>query len=473
MPETDEIAYLELVEVAELIRTRQLTSTEVTEAILARIERYDPVLKSYATVMADSALNSARQADEEIARGRYRGPLHGVPVAVKDLANTHDAPTAGGGTLLRNFIPEADATVVARLRAAGAVLTGKLRMTEGAYTEHHPDLDAPVNPWNAEAWTGSSSSGSGVATSAGLCFASLGSDTGGSIRLPSSMCGVTGVKPTWGRVSRHGILELAASLDHVGPMTRSAADAAAVLAVIAGIDVNDPTSSVEPVPDYANLLKLQRSPRVGVDRELLGTFDAATRAALLEVEAVMRDAGWHIIEVKTPSFQRMGEIFEPLCAVETAVAHEPFFDAHSPAYGPALAHLIRQGRLMPASDLHKLQEERRAFTGRMHVLFQSIDLLLVPGMGLPAPTKDMLGVWATNPEVLAKMIVPTAPFDLCGFPTITLPGGMSDIGTPFGFQLAGSPFSESLLFAAADAFQQLTVHHRQHPRLVAPELTLA
>jgi amidase len=189
----EDVAHLELTEVAELIRARQVTSVEITETLLRRIETHDPALLSYATVMSDVALTAARRADDELAHGRYRGPLHGVPVAVKDLCFTTDAPTAGGGTIHAEFVPSYDATVVTRLRAAGAVLTGKLRMTEGAYTSHHPDLPVPVNPWDAGTWSGASSSGSGVATAAGLCYGSLGSDTGGSIRLPSSMNGV----PRW------------------------------------------------------------------------------------------------------------------------------------------------------------------------------------------------------------------------------------------------------------------------------------
>ena len=226
---TSDLHYLELTELARRIHAREISPVEATTAQLARIEKLDGQLKSYAYVMAEAALVQARAAEAEIMRGEIRGPLHGVPIAVKDLCWTRGVPTAAGMTIYRDFRPTEDATVVRKLYAAGAIILGKLQLTEGAWAEHHPQIPAPVNPWNAAHWSGASSSGSGVATAAGLCYASLGSDTGGSIRFPSAANGVTGVKPTWGRVSRYGVFELAATLDHIGPMARSAADCGAML----------------------------------------------------------------------------------------------------------------------------------------------------------------------------------------------------------------------------------------------------
>src|SRR5438105_3237631 len=228
-----DLHYLSLDEAARRLKGRQLSSVELTKAILDRIEKLDPKLKSYATLTPERALADAARLDGETAAGTSRGPLHGVPIAVKDLCNTAGVATAAGMAIHRNHVPAKDATVVARLKRAGAVILGKLQMTEGAYGLHHPTIQPPLNPWNAAYWTGVSSSGSGVATAAGLCFASLGSDTGGSIRFPSTMNGLTGLKPTWGRVSRAGVFALAESLDHIGPMTRSALDCAIVLGVIA------------------------------------------------------------------------------------------------------------------------------------------------------------------------------------------------------------------------------------------------
>src|SRR6266581_1966926 len=239
---------------AASIQSRQVSPVEVTRALLERITQLDGRYKSYATVMADQALEAAKVAEQEIRAGTYRGPLHGVPVAVKDLCFTKGVRTMGGTRVLADQVPTFDATVVARLHAAGAILLGKLNLTEGAMGGYHPDFAIPANPWHAERYAGASSSGSGVATAAGLCFGSLGSDTGGSIRFPAAACGIVGLKPTWGRVSRHGVFPLAPSLDHVGPMARTVADTAATLQVIAGFDPRDPTSRREPVPDYGPAL---------------------------------------------------------------------------------------------------------------------------------------------------------------------------------------------------------------------------
>jgi amidase len=240
---------------------------EATAAQLARIEKSDGVLKSYAHMMAEAALIQARAAEAEIMRGEIRGPLHGVPIAVKDLCWTQGVPTAAGMTIYSDFRPTEDATVVRKLHAAGAITLGKLQLTEGAYADHHPKIAPPVNPWNAAYWSGASSSGSGVATAAGLCYGSLGSDTGGSIRFPSAANGITGLKPTWGRVSRNGVFELAATLDHIGPMARSAADCGVMLGVIAGSDRNDPTAVQDPVPNYlAGMTRGLHGLRIGIDK---------------------------------------------------------------------------------------------------------------------------------------------------------------------------------------------------------------
>ena len=276
----DDLHYLSLDEVARRLRARKLSSVEATQAMLDRIGKLDPRLKSYATLTPERALADAKRLDAETAAGKSHGPLHGVPIAIKDLCDTEGVPTAAGMAIRRGHVPAKDATVVTRLKQAGAVILGKLQMTEGAYGVHHPSVDPPVNPFNAAYWTGVSSSGSGVATAAGLCFASLGSDTGGSIRFPSTMNGLSGLKPTWGRVSRAGVFPLAESLDHVGPMCRSALDAAIVLGIIAGADPDDPTAAPQPVPDYAAAAGAGvKGKRVGVPKNLIGAdADCTTRA---------------------------------------------------------------------------------------------------------------------------------------------------------------------------------------------------
>lgn len=463
----DELPLLELTAVAELLRTREVTSTEVTDTLLRRIEVHDPTLNSFVTLMADVAVASAHRADDEIARGGYRGPLHGIPIAVKDLCYTIDAPTGGGGTINAAFMAPYDATVVSRLRAAGAVLLGKLRQTEGAFTTHHPDHPVPVNPWDAQTWAGVSSSGSGVATAAGLCYGSLGTDTGGSIRLPTSMNGLTGLKPTWGRVSRHGIVDLAASLDHVGPMTRSARDAAAMLQVIAGPDHHDPTASLAPVPDYMMGLTAVDTPRVGLDRRLLSTFDDLTRKMLSEVVVVLEGLGWTIIDVEIPDIETIANDFAPLCAVEAAVAHSETYPSRKSEYGPDLANLLELGLSMSAADLQRILQRRRRFTGQIRRLFQDVELLLLPGIGMASPNLETMATLGSNSELLAALLVPTAPFDICGVPTVTLPGGFTDRGTPLAFQFVGPEFSEQRILRAAHAYQSVTDFHAKHPELVS------
>lgn len=464
MTDHNDLALAELTEVAELIRSRQVTSVELTEAMLDRIDKLDPKLQSFAYVSKESALASASAADAEISAGRYRGPLHGVPVAVKDLCFTTDAPTASGGIITTDFVAEEDATVVSRLRGAGAPLLGKLRMTEGAFTSHHPDLPTPVNPWDEDTWSGVSSSGSGVAPAAGLTFGAIGTDTGGSIRLPSAANGVTGLKPTWGRVSRFGTTALAASMDHVGPMARSAKDCAAMLQVIAGPDTKDPTAAMVPVPDYLSPgLPLQ--PRLGVDPRLNETFDEPTRAMLDDVVDTVRSLGWAVVEVDSPDLPTVAHDWGALCAVETAFEHLGSYPENASQYGPALRDLIESGRAMSALDYNGLMERRRAFTGSMRRLFQTVDLFLLPGTGHASPTVARLEQLGADEALLAALLVPTAPLDITGMPSITMPGGFTDRNTPLGFQFAGDLFSEHLVLQAGMAYQAVTDFHRRHPDL--------
>ncbi len=272
----DDLAFESLAGLGQALRERRISPVEITRAMLARIDELDPGLHAYRTVMPDTALAEAERAEQEIAGGDYRGPMHGVPYAAKDLCFTLDAPTAFGSVAYGDWMAPHESTVTARLRQAGAVLLGKLHMTEGAVATHHPDIPQPVNPWGGERWTGVSSSGSGVATAAGLCFGSIGSDTGGSIRFPSAACGLTGMKPTWGRVSRYGVVPLSPSFDHIGPIARSAEDAAIMLQVMAGHDANDPTSLRAPVPDYLGALaEIPRGLRIGVDDAALAGIQGA------------------------------------------------------------------------------------------------------------------------------------------------------------------------------------------------------
>ncbi len=458
------IHYKSIIEISGLIRRGEITSATITEAMLSRIAKLDGKFHSYALVLAERAMAQAKRCDEEIAKGIWRGPMHGVPIGLKDLCYTTFAPTAGGTTINAKFVPSFNATIVDRLELAGAVTLGKLKMTEGAYTSHHPDIQAPLNPWGTDYWVGSSSSGSGVATSAGLCFGSIGSDTGGSIRFPSATCGLTGIKPTWGRVSRHGVFPLADSLDHVGPMCRSAADAAAMLGVIAGADVNDPTALQAPVPNYlAGIGDGVRGLRIGVDRSYTQDgIDPQVVAALLEAERTLVDLGADIREVKFPSYAKLVSMWIPMCSIETAEAHLETYPSRKSEYGPDLAQLIEQGRSVTGVEIAQIHHERLKFCGSLAGLFGDIDLLLVPTMPVPIPTLAKMSEYGADPSVLLSILRFTAVFDFSGSPTITLPNGMASDGLPLSMQLVGPHLSEDVLARAAHAFQSVTDWHTRH-----------
>ncbi|MBM3643606.1 MAG: amidase [Alphaproteobacteria bacterium] len=458
-----ELHWLSIAEASEKLRRRALTSVALTEAHLVRIEARDGALKSYARVTAARALDDAKAADAEIAAGRWRGALHGIPIALKDLCDTAGIATAGGMTVHAQRVPERDSTVARRLAEAGAVLLGKLQMTEGAYGAHHPKIPAPVSPWNDAYWVGSSSSGSGVATAAGLCMASLGSDTGGSIRYPSAANGLSGVKPTWGRVSRAGVLPLADSLDHVGPMARSALDAAIVLGAIAGADPDDPTASPHPVDDYTRACArgvLGRS--VGLPTNL-AAIDDDVRGALDRAAEVLRAAGARTVEVALPPLDDAARDWMPMCAVEAALAHQATYPHRASEYGQVLADLLDLGRRLSALDLARLNQRRAAVTGGFDRLFAEVDLLLLPAIPAAAYKLAEMAPATRTPDSVARRMRYTAPLDMSGHPTLTLPGGFTADGMPVGFQIAGRRFAEADVLAAGHAFQRATDWHLKRP----------
>ena len=450
----DDFHYLSLDEVARRLKARKLSSVEATQAMLDRIGKLDPQLKSYATVTPERALADAERLDAETAAGKSQGPLHGVPIAIKDLCDTEGVPTAAGMAIRRDHVPAKDATVVARLKQAGAVILGKLQMTEGAYGVHHPSVDPPVNPFNAAYWTGVSSSGSGVATAAGLCFASLGSDTGGSIRFPSTMNGLSGLKPTWGRVSRAGVFPLAPSLDHVGPMCRSALDAAIILGIIAGADPDDPTAAPQPVLDYATATGAgAKGKRVGVPKNLIGA-DADCQRALEGASATLQLQGAQLVDVTLPDLDEATVQWLAQCGVEAALAHEATFPSRRAEYGAEFAALLDLGRGLSGLELSRMQLTRARVTGEINLLLASIDLLLLPAMAVAAPS--LAAMKARTPQTIASRLRYTAPIDMSGHPTLTLPGGMTADGVPVGFQIVGRSFDEAGILAAGHAFQQAT-----------------
>jgi amidase len=448
----------------------RITPIELTELMLERIERFDPQLHSYAAVAPESARRDAERATGEIKAGGRRSPLHGIPLAVKDVFYTPGLPTRLGSSIYDGWQAPYESTATRRLRDAGAIIIGKLAVTEGVYADHHPTVVPPVNPFGADHWTGTSSSGSGVATTAGLCYGTLGTDTGGSIRLPAACCGLVGLKPTWGRVSRHGVFPLAESLDHVGPMARSAADAAALLAAIAGPDPADPTAAPVSVPDYAATLEDGAGDlTIGIDWAFVRTLATAEVVASIEATvAVLARLGARFVDVDVPHTGAVLRAWAVQCAAEAALAHRATFPAQRAAYGQRLAALLDRGHAYTAIDLAKALEARREFNGRIALTFSGIDLLLVPGLPVAGPTLDHMRSLGEDPAAILAIGPFTAPFDACGYPAIALPCGANAAGIPIGFQLVAKPFAEALLFRAAHAYQRVTDWHRRRPSLQPP-----
>lgn len=462
---SDELHYLTGLEAGQRIRSGEFSSAELTQAMLTRIEKLDAELHSYATVLPESAMAEAAEADAALAKGENRGPLHGVPLAVKDLIAMKHVRTSAGMPILKNRITDHDATVVTRLRAAGAVILGKLELTEGAYASHHPDVTAPVNPWNFDYWTGVSSSGSGVATTGGLCFGSLGSDTGGSIRFPSLACGTVGLKPTFGRVSRYGVWPLSETLDHIGPMTRSVGDAAAMYNALAGEDPRDPTTLTAPVPDFlAGLEQGVRGLVIGVD-EAFNSRDVEPEVgdALGAAIEVLRGEGAEIRPVTLPPYDDVVDNWVVICGADAAVTHADTYPARKEEYGPVISGLIDTGHDVTAADYARATIMRQNFSGALAKLFDEIDMIVAASFVVPTPRLDAMDDLMGAPGALERLIRFTCPFDHSGSPTLSLPCGFTDAGTPLGFQLIGRHLGEDLLLRAGHAYERATVWNSRHP----------
>ena len=460
----NELHYSSLGAVCARIKSGELTARETVTAILNRIGELEPSLHAYVMVLADDALAQAEVLDRARQEGQMLGPLHGVPIALKDLLNTNGLPTASGTLVMKDFVPDADATVVARLKAAGAVIIGKTQLTEGAYGVHHPEVVDPVNPWAADRWTGVSSSGSGVAVAAGLCFGALGSDTGGSIRFPAASCGTVGLKPTYGRVSRHGAFPLAESLDHIGPMTRSVADAARMLQVMAGEDSNDPTTLAEPVPNYgAEIGRSASGLKVGVDwRYVSDGVEAPVVQAVRDAVARLTAMGAEVVEFQMPvAYRELVNQWGITCGVECARAHAPYYPEQKALYGPVLAELIELGRNPPAGAYQMLEVIRGRFTAELDACFTRMDLMICPNMPYLAPPAEGVLELSADPS-RANGLTFTAPFDYSGHPTLSLPVGLSAERLPLSIQLVGPKLGESLLFRGGSALEA-DIGFDEHP----------
>lgn len=454
-----------ITEISEAIASKQLSPVEITTAMLERIDELDGRLKSYATVMADSAMAAAQKAEQEIDAGMSRGPLHGVPIAVKDLCFTKGVRTMGAAKVLTDHVPSFDGTVITKLEAAGAVLLGKLNLTEGAMGGYNPEFDIPKNPWNPDRWTGSSSSGSGVATASGLCFGSLGSDTGGSIRFPSAACGIVGIKPTWGRVSRYGVLALAESMDHVGPMTRSVADAGIMLEAIAGFDANDPTSLPNPVPNMLERIGQDlRGIRIGFDENYAtNNIDTELAEAVCAGVEVLAGQGAEIVEVQVPDVEAYTSVWSTLCSAEAVLAHAATYPSRRDDYGPWFQGWLDMGAKVTGADYAKANNLRAACTGHFRRVFAGIDILVCPSMSAPPHRVSPKMLYGTSGVRDPKFYRFTVPFDYNGAPTLSVPCGMNSEGLPLSIQFVGKHLSEPLLCQVGHAYESATPWRNLHP----------
>jgi aspartyl-tRNA(Asn)/glutamyl-tRNA(Gln) amidotransferase subunit A len=471
----NELCYWTIAELAANIQAQEISPVEVIQAQLDRIDQLDPTLNAYLTVLSEQAMQEARTAEQEIRHGHYRGPLHGVPIAIKDLFDMQGVRTTAGSVILKDYVPARDATVLARLRQQGAIALGKLNLHEFAYggTGVNPHYGTSKNPWALDHIPGGSSSGAGVAVAAGLAFGALGTDTGGSVRMPASLCGIVGLKPTYGRCSRAGIVPLAWSLDHPGPMVRSVADAALMLNVIAGHDPRDPATVKRAVPDYTQgLTNDLRGVRIGIPRLVLWEdldpeVETVMHAAVQQLARLGGRLGARLEEVKLPQMRHAVLASSIIIGAEGAAYHHEWLRTVAEQYGEDVRLRLKQGALLPAAAYFKAQRLREAIKRELDAALTSVDVLLTPTLPIAPPTIDRCTVTPGMPLPRELLHIPrlTRPFNLTGHPVISVPCGFTQSGLPVGMQIAGRAFDEVMVLRVAQAYEQATPWHRQHPRL--------
>lgn len=468
-----DLTFASVVELARMIAGKQVSPVEVVRAYLDRITALDGSLKAFITVTADAALAAAREAEAAVTGGRPLGPLHGVPLGLKDLYDTAGVRTTGGSKILGARVPTADATVVRRLREAGMIVLGKLNMVEFAYgpegfNAHYGHVR---NPWDGKThrMAGGSSSGSGAAVAAGLAPVALGSDTGGSIRIPCSLCGLTGIKPTYGRVSRAGVLPLSWSMDHVGPMTRSAADSALVLGAMAGYDAADPTTSVLPVPDYmAALTGDVRGLRVGLLRSFfLESATPEVRGAVDAAATTLAKAGAVVDDVVLPSVRHASAGALAVVGTEAMAYHAEWLRTRRADYDPEVSTRLMLGAFITGVHYVRGQQARALIRREVDEALARHDVLLAPATPMTAPAiEERQTVLGDGPsDVRSALIRLTRPFNFSGHPACSVPCGFTPGGLPIGMQVVGRPFDEATVLRAADAYQRLTDWHARRPVL--------
>ena len=454
-----------ILELSTKLRKRELSPVDLTKECLANIEKLSSTLNAFITVTSEAALLQARQAEAEIHRGDWRGPLHGIPLALKDIIDTAGIRTTAASALFKDRVPAEDAEVVRRLKNAGAVLVGKQNLHEFAYggSSVVSAFGEVRNPWDTGHITGGSSGGSAAAVAAGMCYVAIGTDTAGSIREPAALCGVTGLKPTYGRVSAHGVIPLSWSLDHIGPITRTVADAAVVLQAIAGYDKKDTNSADRPLDDYLHSVGTRRRGiRAGIPRRFFyEELDPEVASAVEQALGVLRTLGVTIrdVELEVPTDRT-------LQAAESYTYHAEFVARSPELYQPETLRRIRSGEKIAAAEVEERRRELARLRSEAGQMFSDVDLLVTPTTPIPAPDLSEL---KQHPDLLRPLELTllrnTRPLNVWGLPAISVPCGFTNTGLPIGLQIAGSHWAESRVLQLAYAYEQATAWHKREPNL--------
>jgi aspartyl-tRNA(Asn)/glutamyl-tRNA(Gln) amidotransferase subunit A len=456
--QTQDLTGHSLKRVSDLIRGKDVSPVELTQACLKRIEKYNSSLNAFITVAGDQALQAAREAEREILRGRWRGPLHGVPIALKDNIDTAGIRTTGASEVFKDRIPTEDAEVVRRLKTAGAVLLGKLNLHEFAYggSSNVTAFGTMRNPWAPDRVTGGSSGGAGIAVAADLCFGALGTDTAGSVRMPSSHCGIVGLKPTYGRVSTRGVLTLSWTLDHVGPMCKTVEDVALMLNVIAGYDELEPTTDDAPVPDYTRAMKAQTSKlRLGIPRKpFYDNVDAEVAKAVEAALNVLKKMTAGIVDVELPPAGNAAILW----SAEAYAYHLPWITESPDKYQPGTRNTLQRSADAKAWEYAAYRRQVDLLRRQIRNVFTKVDLLIAPTMKTPPALLTATGAGGGGNNNVA--------FDVFGLPSISVPCGFTGSGLPIGLQISGAHFAESTVLAMAHAYERATEWHRRKPPLL-------
>jgi len=452
-------------QLAPLLQKKEISPVELFNEAIERIHQLQPKLNSFITVTEEEGRKAATEAESEIRKGQYRGPLHGIPISIKDLFATRGVRTTAGSKVLAQWVPDYDATAVARLHQAGMVLVGKTHMHEFAYgvTSDNPHYGPARNPWDPTRVPGGSSGGSAAAVASSQCTASLGSDSGGSIRTPAAVCGVVGLKPTYGRVSRYGAIPLAWSLDHVGPLTKSVEDAAIMLSAIAGPDPKDPSASSRPLPDYRQEMRGSiRGLRLGVPRQYFfehvdPEIQKLVSAAIHQLESM----GATLVEVDIPDLENCSAMEAHITLAEATSYHEPYLKRQADDYGPGVRTNLEAGRYLLATDYVKSQRARTLLQRNFNQAFKHADVIVSPTLPALPPLVGEVWVQSGNlrEHVIDAFLRFNIPFDLTGFPAISIPCGLGSTGLPIGLQIAGKAFDETTVLRVANAYEQSTEWH--------------